>query len=183
MEVAIHASLRTAFVSLAVLLLLYAAAYASYIDFGGDVAWGHRFVTLPSELLAMFAVPLLVTFMGTLPALLRGITWGLVFFAILLQAASTMLAPNLEVMQREMGYDKGVVVNRAINLSQITAHREDAGRFAGIPKEWRSVYYLPFQLRFEFPRIARWAIAGWIGLLILLLVIVTAILRMEYRSG
>jgi hypothetical protein len=173
----IHASVRVAIAWLAVLFLLYSTAYASYNDFGGDVAWGHRFVTLPVQLLALFAVPLLLTFTGSLPAFVRGIAWALVFSAIVLQAASTMLAPNVEVTQREMGDDHGVIVNRAINLAQMATDREDASRFAGIPKEWRSLYYFPFQLRFEFPRLARWAIAVWMALLVLLFVIVGAALQ------
>ena len=175
----IQTSLRIAIVWLAVLLLLYSAVHARYIDFGGDVAWGHRFVTLPAGLLALFAVPLLLTSTESLPALLRRMAWGLVFFAMILQGASTTLAPNVEVIQREMGYDKGVIVNRAINLAQMAAHREDPSRFAGIPKEWRSVYYLPFQLRFEFPRLARWAIAAWVAIVVLLFVVVIATLRSE----
>lgn len=45
---------------LTLLLIGYAAAYARYYDFGGDVAWGHRFVLLPVQLLCLFAVPLLM---------------------------------------------------------------------------------------------------------------------------
>src|SRR5205823_11566269 len=39
----IRGALRRVVLSLAVLLLLYMACYATYFDFGGDVAWGHRF--------------------------------------------------------------------------------------------------------------------------------------------
>jgi hypothetical protein len=178
-----HLSVRHAIVWLALLLLLYTALYASYIDFGGDVAWGHRFVTLPVQLLSLLAVPLLLTFAGSLPGSLRRIAWALVFAAIILQAASTVLGATVEVMQREMGYDKGVIVNRAINLAQLATDREDGRRFAGIPKEWRSVAYLPFQLRIGFPGLARWAIAVWIALLVIMCILVAATLRAAYGSG
>ncbi len=155
----INRSVRLALGWLTCLLLLYACTYAKYFDFGGDVAWGHRFLTLPVQLLSMFAVPLLLTYGSALA--LRTV----LCVAIILQAASTMLASNLEVIQRGIGYDKGVIVNRAINLAQIALDQKDPGRFAEVPIEWQHLYYFPFQLQFRFPKVAGWAIAGWLALL------------------
>jgi hypothetical protein len=150
---------------LAVLLLLYTVTYARYFDFGGDVAWAHRFVSLPVQLLAMFAVPLLITLAADLPKMLRSAAWVLVCASIVLQAASTTLAPNVEVVQRERGYDNGVIVNRAINLVQLARGEQNSPRFSGLPAEWRTLWYLPFQLRFRFPQFSTWAIAFWLALL------------------
>ena len=158
---------------LAVLLLLYACTYAKYFDFGGDVAWGHRFMTLPVELLAMLAVPLLLTHARKL----RRLLWVVACAAVILQVSSTMLAPNLEVIQREMGYDNGVIVNRAINLVQIAFDQKDARRFAGVSIEWQHLYYFPFQLQFRFPKLAVWAIAAWLALLACLPLLVWTALR------
>ena len=151
--------LRLLLSCLALLLFAYTLAYARYYDFGGDVAWGHRFVLLPVELLCLFAVPLLLEHRW--PAL-----WLLVYVSVLLQAASTAISPNVEVIQRSRGYAQGVLWNRAVNLGEIAVHREDPRRFAGIPIEWRTLTYLPFQLRLRFPRLAVWAIAGWVALLL-----------------
>jgi hypothetical protein len=153
--------LRRLLVCLTLLLFAYAILYARYFDFGGDVAWGHRFVLLPVELVCLFAVPLLLE--RRWPAL-----WIVVAASVILQAASTTISPNTEIIQRDAGYRHGVVWNRAVNLAQIASDREDPKRFASIPVEWRTLAYLPFQLRLRFPRIALWAIAGWWVLLLLL---------------
>ena len=51
--------LRLLLVCLTLLLVAYSLGYARYFDFGGDSAWGHRYVLLPVQLLCLFAVPLL----------------------------------------------------------------------------------------------------------------------------
>jgi hypothetical protein len=151
---------------LTVLLLLYMAFYATYYDFGGDVAWGHRFLTLPVQLLCLFAVPLLVTFANGLPSLPRRATWAAVCASIVLQEASTTMAPSLEVIHRDEGSHHSVLGNRAVNLSEVALGRENGPRFRGVPNEWRTLYYLPFQLRLRFPGLAVWAIAAWMALLL-----------------
>jgi hypothetical protein len=173
-------ALNTAILSFSILLLAYSGVYATYFDFGGDVAWGHRFVTLPVQLLCLFSVPLLLRFGRTLPALARRAAWALVFVSVILQAASTAAAPNLEVLQRELGYPHSVIVNRALNLVDMAQNREVRGAET-IPVEWRSLYYFPFQLRFRFPAIAKTAIAAWIALLVCLLAS-TSVLLLRIRS-
>ena len=167
---------------LAVLLLLYITFYATYFDFGGDVAWGHRFVTLPVQLLALFAVPLLLKFGQALPSLPHHAAWAAVFASIVLQAASTTLAPNLEVLQREAGDRHGVIVNRVVNLSWLALGDDNSPRFRGIPVEWRTLYYFPFQLRFRFPKLAVWAIGVWLALLAALPCLVPLVATIR-RSG
>jgi hypothetical protein len=61
-----------------------------------------------------------------------------------------------------------------VNLAQIATNREDY-RFTGIPIEWRTPTYLPFQLRLRFPRVAVWAIAGWMALLLSLPLLISAL--------
>jgi hypothetical protein len=161
-------ALRVLLVCLTLLLAAYAACYARYYDFGGDVAWGHRFVLLPVQLLCLFAVPLL--FQRRWPAL-----WGVVFASVILQAASTVISPNVEVMQRSLGVRHGVLWNRAVNLAQIATNSEAPQRFTGIPVEWRTLTYFPFQLRLRFPRLAVWGMAGWAALFLSLPVLISAL--------
>jgi hypothetical protein len=160
---------RLLLLCLTLLLLAYIAVYASYYDFGGDVAWGHRFVLLPVELLCLFAVPLLLEHRS--PAL-----WLLVLVSVIVQTASTAISPNVEVIERSRGYSQGVLWNRAVNLEQIATNTENPQRFAGIPIEWRTLTYFPFQLRLRFPRLAAWAIAAWIALLLSLPLLIYALL-------
>jgi hypothetical protein len=157
------------------LLVAYAAAYARYFDFGGDVAWGDRFVLLPVQLLCLFSVPLLMNHGRRALRLV-------LFASIVLQCASTAIAPNVEVIQRSAGLRGGVLLNRAINFERIATDREDPRRFAGIPVEWRSLSYFPFQLRLRFPRLATWGIAGWWVLLLLAPGLILALLSQARRE-
>jgi hypothetical protein len=155
-------------VGLLVLLVAYAAGYATYYDFGGDVAWGHRFVLLPVQLLSLFAVPLL--FERQWPILRI-----LVFASVVQQCASTVISPNVEVIQRNMGFSQGVLWNRVVNIVQIGTNSEDPKRFAGIPIEWRTLAYFPFQLRLRFPRIAAWGTVVWVVLFLSLPLLTVAL--------
>jgi hypothetical protein len=163
---------------LVLLEVLYICASAKFYAFGGDVAWGHRYVIMPVQLLALFAVPILIAHGKEFPAWGRRALWAVVAGAVVLQIASTAIAPNLETQQRRMGYDNGVVWNRAVNLVQMARDDEDDLRFSGIPIEWRTLYYLPFQLRFRFPELARPAIAAWLALLACMPLVAFSILKM-----
>jgi hypothetical protein len=160
--------LRLLLVCLTLLLAAYVVTFARFYDFGGDVAWGHRFVLLPVELLCLFAVPLLCRHRW--PAL-----WILVFASVILQAASTVISPNVEVIQRQNGSQQGVLWNRAVNIAEIATNSENPERFAGIPIEWRTLSDLPFQLRLRFPGLAVWGIAAWWALLLSLLILISAL--------
>jgi hypothetical protein len=76
------------------------------------------------------------------------------------------MAPSLEVIHRDEGSHHSVLGNRAVNLSEVALGRENGPRFRGVPNEWRTLYYLPFQLRLRFPGLAVWAIAAWMALLL-----------------
>jgi hypothetical protein len=170
-------SVRAVLLALAALLFSYDAFYARYYAFGGDVAWGHRFLTLPVQLLGLFAVPLLIGAHRALPRVWVRAAWAWVGFAVALQALSTTMAPNVEIIQRERGDAHGVLLNRVANLAAVARGRVDQPRFAGIPAEWRVPYYFPFQLPFRFPRLAKWAIAVWWILVASVPLLVRAICR------
>jgi hypothetical protein len=94
---------------------------------------------------------------------------------VILQASSTVISPNVEVIQRNIGSRQGVLWNRAVNITQIATNSEAPKRFTGIPIEWRTLAYFPFQLRLRFPRIAVWGIAGWAALFMSLPVLISAL--------
>jgi hypothetical protein len=169
--------LQTILTWLGLLLVGYLAFYAKYYYFGADVSWGDRYVLMPVQMLSLFAVPILLTYARTFPGWGRCALWAIVVAAILVQAESTAIAPNLEVQQRRAGYAHGALWNRTVNLFQLSRDTEEPGRFAGVPVEWRTLYYFPFQLRFRFPSLARWAIAGWLALLACLPFLILATLR------
>ena len=144
------------------LFFLYCGFYARWYAFGGDVAWGDRFLTLPVQLLCLLAVPLLLAHASGLPKVL----WAVVIASVVLQAASTVISPQMEIVQKSTGYGNAVVWNRIVNLEQLATGRQEPGRIRGLPVEWTSLYYLPFQLRFRFPVLARWAIGLWLAVLV-----------------
>ena len=104
------------------------------------------------------------------------LAWALGFVSVILQAGSTAVAPNLEVLQRELGYPHSVMVNRALNLVDLAQGREVRGA-EKIPVEWRSLYYFPFQLRFRFPALAKPAIGFWMAILVCLIMSMLILLR------
>jgi hypothetical protein len=156
--------LRILLLVLTLLFFVYCGFYARWMSFGGDVAWGHRFMTLPVHLLCLLAVPLLMTYGSGMPRAF----WAVVIASVVLQAASTAISPQMEYLQKSMGYGAAVIWNRAVNLEQLATGRQEPARIAGIPIEWRTLNYLPFQLRFRFPGLARWAILAWLGVLVCL---------------
>lgn len=161
---------RNVLCSLTVLLLLYAAAYARYYDFGGDAAWADRFLTLPVQLLALFAVPVLLSTGRTLPRLTARTAWTVVVLAIALQILSTTLSSNIEVAQRDFFHSHSpVLVNRVENFAAIVEGRPLDPRFVDIPDVYRTYAYLPFQLSLRYPNLARPAIAVWWCLVLLTL--------------
>ena len=175
-------ALGTALAWLGVLLIAYLVFYAKYYFFGGGVSWGDRYVLMPVQVLCLFAVPILLTEARTLPRWVRRTLWAVVLASVLMQAGSTAIAPNLEVLQRDAGYRHGALWNRAVNILEISRDREEPARFQGVPVEWRTLYYFAFQLRFRFPVLARWAIGGWLILLVCLPVAVLGALRAA-RAG
>lgn len=179
----IKRDLRIGLLGLGALAALNVFFYAKYIGFGGDVAWGHRYVVMTVELLALFAAPLLIATGGSMSPLFRRAAWCLVAASVMLQMASTTMAANVEVNQRSLGFDHGVIWNRGINLVQLAAGRQEPRRFAGIPPEWRTWAYLPFQLRLSFPGLSRWAILAWLGLLACLPALVVLCLRRAHNAG
>ncbi len=78
--------------------------------------------------------------------------------------------------QRDAGIPHSVVRNRVANLADVVTGEVDEQRFAGVPKEWRTLNYLPVQLRFRFPRLANWMIAGWWMLVACVPLLVVAVL-------
>lgn len=169
--------LRLALGCLSILLVSYPAFYAKYYYWDGNIAWGDRFVLLPVEMLCLFAAPLLLASPRALTPALRRALWAVVALSVILQAASTVIAPNLEVMQRQAGYAGGAIWNRAVNLVCLARGQTLLARFRDIPIEWRTLYYFPFQLRFRFPSLAPWAIGLWLMLLAAFPLLIIAIVR------
>jgi len=92
--------------------------YARYFDWSGDFAWGDRYLSMPVELLAMMAIPLLLRHRGKLRAVAWGTAWGVVTASVVVQLASVIFWHPLEVYQvMTMGHPTFVVGLRFKNIA------------------------------------------------------------------
>jgi hypothetical protein len=110
---AIHSLL----VTYSVLLVAYIIFYAKYYDWGGDVAWGDRFVISQVHLFAMLAVPLLICYRKALPKWAKVSAAFLTVSSVAIQLSSVVFWPALEYCQlKTMSGHKFVVVLRLFNI-------------------------------------------------------------------
>ncbi|HXW62727.1 MAG TPA: hypothetical protein VEJ45_09015 [Candidatus Acidoferrales bacterium] len=109
--------IRAYLVAFAALTLAYISFYARYTDWAGDFAWGDRYVSTSSEMVAFLSVPLLMrhrTDVGE--AIWR---WGLalVGISVVVQLASVMFWCPLEIYQMEtLGHPTFVIALRLKNI-------------------------------------------------------------------
>jgi hypothetical protein len=153
-----------ALASLAVYVLFYARALTPT----GEISWGDRFTETPVLLLCLLAVPMLWGCWENLHWAGRLVAGAVIAWSVLLQAASVLLMPNVEVIQSATIGSQWAIARRFANLTLIlNGQASRAAEFAGIPAEWRTFNLLPWQLDFRFPALARAARIGWVVLFFL----------------
>ncbi len=125
---------RLYLLSLALMLAATILGYARFADWSGNSAWGDRFTTVPVDLLAMLAVPLLLRYRGARgPREFRWPALALVSAATLMQMISLPLRDNVELVQLATG-PFGVFfipARRVANLIAIACARGPASGPAG----------------------------------------------------
>jgi hypothetical protein len=110
-----------------VLVASYIAFYGRYDSWGGDFAWGDRYVSSAVELTAMLALPLLLRYRK----FLRRPVWYLGFIvsagSVAVQCASLSFWLPLEIYQMEtLGHPTWVVFLRFKNIAAFALGRWDA---------------------------------------------------------
>lgn len=139
-------------------LAVYVLFYATYQSPTGEVSWGDRYVSTPVLLLALPAVPLMLQLFGRLPVW----GWVVVGWAVLLQLASLAVIMAVEVRQSHAGRIGETIGMRFLNMWLIGTERAaGSDLFYDLPAEWRTWNFLPFQMRFRYPELARYALWGW----------------------
>lgn len=118
---------RALFAASLVLVASYIAFYGRYDSWGGDFAWGDRYVSSAVELTAMLALPLLLRYR----TFLRRPVWylGLIVTvgSVAVQCASLAFWLPLEIYQMEtLGHPTGVVFLRLKNIGAFALGRWDA---------------------------------------------------------
>jgi hypothetical protein len=118
---------RAMFATSLMLVGSYIAFYGRYDSWGGDFAWGDRYVSSAVELTAMFALPVLLRYRK----FLRRPVWYLALIAtagsVAVQCASLAFWLPLEIYQMEtLGHPTWVVLLRFKNIAAFALGRWDA---------------------------------------------------------
>jgi len=180
------------------LLCGYIVFYARYFVWSGDFAWGDRYLSMPVELLAMMAIPLLLRHRTHLSTLLQRIGWGIVAASVMVQIASVVFWHPLEVLQvMTMGHPTFVVGLRFKNIAA-----DILGKYEqwGLTNDWMwkdswqrfhstTPYFMPFMLWRDGsvqdgsvqPGTAHALIAAWF-LVLVALISVLLLLRAKARG-
>jgi hypothetical protein len=155
-----------AFGAASVLLLLsYVCFYARYTYWSGDFAWGDRYVSTSVELVALIAVPLLLSYREILGRTIWRAAWALVAVSLTIQLASLAFWLPLEIYQMEsLGHPTIVIALRFKNILAFALGKMDAWGLnteAMTQDPWDYVHittwnFLPFLLR------RAGAVPGWV---------------------
>jgi hypothetical protein len=113
------------------LLLAYISFYARYTYWAGDFAWGDRYVSTAVEMVAMLAVPLLMTCGADTPVRFRRWIWVggivLIVVSLVIQIASLAFWLPLEIYQMEtLGHPTFVIALRFKNIVAFALGKMDA---------------------------------------------------------
>jgi hypothetical protein len=138
------------------LLLAYICFYAKYTVWSGDFAWGDRYVSTATELVAFISVPLLLRYRLELGRFVWTAGVALIAVSALIQLASLAFWLPLEIYQMEtLGHPSFVVTLRFRNIVGFALGKMDAwglNNYAMAQDPWDYVHittwnFLPFVLR------------------------------------
>jgi len=109
------------------LLIGYICFYARYTYWSGDFAWGDRYVSTAAELVALLAVPLLLSFRANLGRWVWRGGLALIFASLVIQIASLAFWLPLEIYQMEtFGHPTFVIALRFKNIVAFALGKMDA---------------------------------------------------------
>ena len=178
-----------------VLLAGYICFYARYTYWSGDFAWGDRYVSTAAEMVALLAVPLLLTFRASLGRWVWRGGLVLIFLSLVIQLASLAFWLPLEIYQMEtFGHPTFVIALRFKNVVAFALGKMDAwGLTTDDMKydQWDYIHitcwnFLPFLLR-RVGAAPRWmvdvAFAIWFAGLAALGWILLRLRRVSFAAG
>jgi hypothetical protein len=163
------------FTGAALLLLVSQICFHStYFAWMGGSCWGARFVTVPTQLVAMIGVPWAIHARHKLSRSLKATLYVIFFYSITTQLASTIFSYNLELFQRGKIYQsKLIVAQRAINITaMLSGNFHHWGLDKDIPARESLINFAPFIMGKYFPEsITNLVVACWVSMLIFLIVL------------
>jgi hypothetical protein len=119
------ATVKAFFIASWLLLLGYICFYARYRWWGGDFAWGDRYISTAVQLAALLALPSILRFGAG--RWLRITAWGLISVSAAIQAASLCFWLPLEIYQMEtLGHPTFVIALRFKNIAAFVLGKMDA---------------------------------------------------------
>ena len=165
--------LRSYVLAMFALLVLDVTFHARLAFWSGDVAWGDRYVTVPVQMLALLAIPMLLRYGAQIAAPLRTSAAAVALVSVAIQIASIWMPCWVEYRQMiTLGHPTFVIGRRFLNMAAlVTGQKELEGNAAVASALPRSAYFYPFILasRASVARsIAAASIAVWCLLLMLL---------------
>jgi hypothetical protein len=184
------------FAVFAALLMAYIYLYARVIFWGGDVAWGDRYVLTSVWMLALVGVPLLMELWSTLAPPWRVLGSALIATSVAIQLASVVMGPPVECAQRNARGDDFMTVYRGPGFF-VVGHRflNIARRLAGPPEgrpmtpderavqQFGQINLTPFRLGEEAyrslvpPKVQRAVVVAWLLLVLAVIAQVVSLLR------
>jgi hypothetical protein len=141
------------------LLLADMSFYARFAYWYGDSAWGPRYVIVPSQLLAVIAVPVLIRIYPLIRnGLEKSFYWALVVCSCAFQFLSVLYDENLEIFQRNDFHVKYVIVwQRLVNTVALATGKFQAwGLDPGFVKQGNvklmQLAFMPWRTEGQLPR-------------------------------
>ena len=186
------AEMRAYLVSTALMLLAYIAFHARFDFWSGGAAWGDRYLSIPVQLLAFMAVPLLLRNGAEMGLVLRKTGAAIVAAAVGVQLLSVTVWHPLEIEQMQsMGKPVFIIGLRLLNTVAIVLGKMDAWHLTNMyTKEYgtfhaKTLYFYPFIIsqRHHMPTwFSAAVVATWIALVAVLLWVLYQI-RKQARLG
>ena len=140
-------------ISISCLAAAYILFYATYSTWSGDYAWGDRFITVPTQLLAMISIPLLLRHRYHLRRIVVTLGMAIAACSVAVQLASVAFWHPLEIHQMETLGHRFVVGLRFKNIAAVAFDRVDQwGLSNQLTKDVGGIhsitpYFLPFLLK------------------------------------
>ncbi|QOY87364.1 glycosyltransferase family 39 protein [Paludibaculum fermentans] len=164
-------------------LTVYIYFYATYMSPTGEISWGDRYTETPVLLLCLLAVPLLWTSRHRISTAWRGLAIAVISWSVILQIASILLIPSIEVLQWRRLNLPWSIPRRFINIWLAISGQGPSIPYHGpLPPEWQQLSLLPFQLGLRFGALQPYAVGAWCVLLIIALVLLGQIVHQCLRE-
>jgi hypothetical protein len=181
--------IKALIVAMTILLLAYMAFHARLFFWGGDVAWGDRYLTTPVQMLALLALPLVLRHGAHLGKTFWLGTKAIISLSVIFQIESLLMPAWVEFRQADrLGHPIFVIGRRLVNVVAFITGKLWGWQIESRPdlaSSWsKSIYLYPFRLAHEAMHAPHWIsqllIVCWV---LLLCVLAAAIVRLRAALG